>query len=77
MRYSLLLVFLAYTSALQAQFTEVQHGFVLNGIPSGTTSGVSWYDFDYDGWDDLTIGQGNAEILVFRNVQGRHTGKTR
>jgi len=70
MRYSLLLVFLAYTSALQAQFTEVQHGFVLNGIPSGTTSGVSWYDFDYDGWDDLTIGQGNAEILVFRNVQG-------
>jgi hypothetical protein len=70
MRYSLILVFLAYTSAIHAQFTEVQHGFLLNGLPSGTTSGVSWYDFDYDGWDDLTIGQGNAEILVFRNVQG-------
>ncbi len=70
MRYPLLLVLLAYTSAIHAQFTEVQHGFLLNGLPSGTTSGVSWYDFDYDGWDDLTIGQGNAEILVFRNVQG-------
>jgi len=70
MRYPLLLILLACFNSIQAQFTEVQHGFLLNGMPSGTTSGVSWYDFDNDGWDDLTIGQGNAEILVFRNVQG-------
>ena len=53
-----------------AQFAQVLHGIELTGMPSGHTSGVSWYDFDHDGWDDLTVGQGNDAILVLRNVNG-------
>ena len=55
---------------LRAQFTQVVHGVELTGMPSGHTSGVSWYDFDHDGWDDLTVGQGSDAILVLRNVNG-------
>jgi hypothetical protein len=69
LRYFLLLGLLK-VSMMNAQFTEIQHGFLLNGIPSGTTSGLSWYDYNRDGWDDLTVGQGSAEILLFRNIQG-------
>ena len=65
-----LLLGLLNVSIVFAQFTEVQHGFLLNGTPSGTTSGLSWYDYNRDGWDDLTVGQGSAEILLYRNMQG-------
>ncbi|MFM7726846.1 MAG: FG-GAP repeat domain-containing protein, partial [Flavobacteriales bacterium] len=60
----------AIRATLSAQFSQVIHGIELTGMPSGHTSGVSWYDFDHDGWDDLTIGQGNDAILVLRNVNG-------
>ena len=35
-------------------------------------SGVSFYDFDKDGWDDLTIGSKNQPILCFRNIEGTY-----
>lgn len=56
-----------------AQFTQIAHGIELSGVPVGHTSGVSWYDFDHDGWDDLTVGQGNEAILVLRNINGALT----
>ncbi len=65
-----LLLGLLNVSIVFAQFTEVQHGFLLNGTPAGTTSGLSWYDYNRDGWDDLTVGQGSAEIMLYRNIQG-------
>jgi hypothetical protein len=70
MRSGLLLILILNGLLLQGQFTEIQHGFLLNGMPNATTSGLSWYDYNRDGWDDLTVGQGNAEILLFRNIQG-------
>lgn len=33
-------------------------------------SGMSFYDFDQDGWDDLTIGQVDSDPLFFRNNEG-------
>ena len=70
MRVLLIVLVMCITSVIYAQFNQVDHGFLLDGVPAGTSSGISWYDFDGDGWDDLTVGQGNREILVYRNVQG-------
>ena len=66
----LFLLFILINYGAGAQFTQVEHGLVLTGMPVGHSSGVSWYDFDRDGWDDLTVGQGNDAILVLRNVNG-------
>lgn len=52
------------------QFTKFEHGISLVGNPQGHSPGLSWHDFDRDGWDDFTIGQGGDGILVYRNVQG-------
>lgn len=70
MRALLIVLVLCITGVIHAQFNQVDHGFLLDGVPAGTSSGISWYDFDGDGWDDLTVGQGNREILVYRNIQG-------
>ncbi|MFN5620612.1 MAG: FG-GAP-like repeat-containing protein [Flavobacteriales bacterium] len=68
---SLLVVLLALiTSVASSQFTKIEHGFSLEGNPAGHSPGVSWFDYDRDGWDDLTLGQGGFSILVYRNVQG-------
>ncbi len=70
----LISIFLAlFAHAAKAQFTLIPHGIELTGIPVGHSSGVSWYDYDHDGWDDLTVGQGNDAILVLRNVNGTLT----
>ncbi|MFN5296051.1 MAG: FG-GAP-like repeat-containing protein [Flavobacteriales bacterium] len=73
MRYCLLFLLLSLSLYSEAQFTQVVHGIELTGLPVGHTSGVSWYDFDHDGWDDLTVGQGNDAILVLRNINGTLT----
>ena len=71
MKHAILYLFLISAGlCASAQFTQVDHGIVLSGMPAGTSSGVSWYDFDRDGWDDLTVAQGNDAILVMRNVNG-------
>jgi hypothetical protein len=33
-------------------------------------AGVSFFDFDDDGWDDLTFAMGNDSLAIFRNVEG-------
>lgn len=70
MRILFLSCLLVCAYALKAQFTQVQHGIELTGMTTGHTSGVSWYDFDDDGWDDLTVGQGNDAILALKNTNG-------
>ncbi|NNE55931.1 MAG: CRTAC1 family protein [Flavobacteriales bacterium] len=55
-----------------AQFVDVasQHGIA--NINEGTYdgNGVSWYDFNYDGWDDLTLANGDEGLLFFVNDNG-------
>ena len=70
MRSLLFFLFALMTVCSNGQFTKIEHGFTLEGNPSGHSPGVSWFDFDHDGWDDLTLGQGGFPILIFRNVQG-------
>ncbi len=57
---------------LHAQFTNVssQYNFELAGTSTQSGCGVSFYDYDKDGWDDLTIGQASNEILVYHNDNG-------
>ncbi len=39
---------------------------------AGLSGGLSFVDFDQDGWDDLTIaGQSNANIQFYKNQQGQ------
>ncbi len=58
-----------------AQFTNVtsNYGFFLSGTSPQSGNGVSFYDYDNDGWDDLTIGQANNSILVYHNDNGDYT----
>ena len=70
--YLYLFFFLSFYSGV-AQFTQLPQPVELSGVPLGHSSGVSWYDYDNDGWDDLTVGQGNDAILVMRNINGTLT----
>lgn len=73
-----------------AQFTRQNQNFSLNYM-SGLTyaSGLSCYDFNHDGWDDITVAtntdgvrtflnnQGQfEEIYLFNNIQGQIRGVT-
>lgn len=60
---------------LCAQFT-IEHGLMDSvHIHTGTEygSGVSFYDFDNDGWDDLTFGSGTGPIHFYKNNMGTLT----
>ena len=56
----------------KAQFVNVtsQFNLFVGGDYALSGSGMSFYDYDKDGWDDLTYAASNSPILVFRNVQG-------
>lgn len=55
-----------------AQFEDVSSQ--LGALPPLPTTyngnGVSFADFNEDGWDDLTFGRGNQPIAIFENVNG-------
>jgi hypothetical protein len=67
--FGLLLIF---STLLCAQFNDVgvslginnESSFSLNG------SGISFYDFDHDGWDDITVATNGIPIKCYRNLQG-------
>lgn len=56
-----------------AQFVDVTtmlgQNIVLDGL--GLGSGISFYDINGDGWDDLTIGNGHGDIAIFINNEGQ------
>ena len=54
---------------LTAQFTEISSSFDINNIATSTYDGcgLSWYDFNQDGHDDLTLGSGNGNVRFFLN----------
>jgi hypothetical protein len=67
----ILLCFIQLTSI--AQFVDVTtmlgQNIVLDGL--GLGSGISFYDINGDGWDDLTIGNGHGDIAIFINNEGQ------
>lgn len=60
--------------ALSAQtFTDVaaaQNVTAVQYAPHHYANGMSFYDFDEDGWDDLTYPMSNDSIAFYRNVNG-------
>lgn len=69
----IIFIFCLYSELPAQTFTDVaaQQGIV-HTAPSFDTSGggVSFYDFDDDGWDDLTLTRENDTIQFYRNNQG-------
>lgn len=63
-----------YTSSAQVQFSEVGNSMGLGGSSYGNGTlggGISFYDFDQDGWDDLTISsEAGSPIRFYRNDNG-------
>lgn len=58
-----------------AQFTDVSWQYTDWGIELKTPlnaygSGVSFYDFNKDGWDDITMGGGESPIVFLKNNAG-------
>ncbi len=67
------LFLLLHTDDLMAQgFLSVgqQHSLTSMNASDNYGSGVSFYDLDNDGWDDLTFAQTNDSLLIYRNVNG-------
>ncbi len=53
-----------YTNIAPAQGIDI----LVNSDDFG--NGVSFYDFDGDGWDDLTFARSNDSIAFYKNVEG-------
>jgi len=62
-----------FQPVVNAQFVDVTsmlgQDIVLNGL--GLGSGISFYDINGDGWDDLTIGNAHQPIAIFLNNEGQ------
>ena len=65
-------IILLSLQAYSQTFVDVgeDQGLFVNSNESFFGSGVSFFDFDHDGWDDLTFGQDLDSILFFKNVNG-------
>jgi hypothetical protein len=74
MKYTLFSALLLVGSTVFSQFTQIasQFGIILTGNTVQSGCGASMYDYDYDGWDDLTLGQPFNPILVYHNNQGNY-----
>ena len=79
--YSVIILFLFTLQVTMAQtsFSEVasSRGIHHNTMVSNFSGGVSFRDFDGDGWDDLTLGSGTGHnISFYKNVSGTFTPVT-
>src|SRR5687767_2728669 len=79
MRFYLSVVLCAVSSAALAQaFTDVaaSQGVIMQNTGTPILGmGLSFYDYDKDGWDDLTFASTNDSLVIYHNEGG--TGFTR
>ncbi|MFN5092837.1 MAG: FG-GAP repeat domain-containing protein [Bacteroidota bacterium] len=64
-----LLVFVDARAQLFTRVTEISGLLAMNGTTQWG-NGVSFFDVDEDGWDDITICIANAPTRYYKNVQG-------
>ncbi len=67
--YALLLgiVFLSVSSFAQFEIVSEEMGIYVNHENTVWGNGASFYDFNHDGWDDLTTANGDSAIKFFQN----------
>lgn len=70
-----------FTIFSQISFTESASSLGVNNnygsIPGGFGGGVSFCDFDNDGWDDITFGTGSGQtVKFFKNNNGTYSEVT-
>lgn len=65
----ILLGFLFFASPLFGQFESVNQDFGIYVLHEDTEwgNGASFYDYNHDGWDDLTTANGDSAIQFFQN----------
>lgn len=73
-------IFIWATCLILSTHLSLAQGFIevgaANGIDMRNTGnsvlgmGMSFYDFDKDGWDDLTYCSSNDSLVMYRNLQG-------
>jgi len=69
----LILSSLSFASLQAQQFTDVSANTgVIHSMNSsdGFGAGVSFHDFDHDGWDDITLVSENDSLYFFKNMGG-------
>jgi hypothetical protein len=68
----LLLLLLFAQLAVAGQFTDIAGDLGLDIIHEDTEygNGMSFYDFNHDGWDDLTVANGDSTIQFYVNNEG-------
>jgi FG-GAP-like repeat/ASPIC and UnbV/SprB repeat/Secretion system C-terminal sorting domain len=69
----LVLMLLQTSTALGQGFIEVAEQNGINMRNTGNSIlgvGMSFYDFDKDGWDDLTYCSSNDSLVMYRNLEG-------
>ncbi|MGS2725905.1 FG-GAP-like repeat-containing protein [Psychroserpens sp. BH13MA-6] len=72
----LLIVGVVSVGHSQLQFSNVAINSGLNAVQGGTAygNGVSFYDFDNDGWDDVTMTSAvNNQVRFYKNTNGVFT----
>lgn len=73
LKFTLATVLLALVVNMGAQtFTNVANNHGIQAFSNGGEygGGVSFFDYNGDGWDDLTICRNSLDILRYRNVEG-------
>tara|TARA_R110000787_G_scaffold167495_5_gene280437 strand:- start:4874 stop:6577 length:1704 start_codon:yes stop_codon:yes gene_type:complete len=71
----LLNLLLIFQSEAQVEFEDVSSllGINITGPNNTKLGGVSFYDFDNDGWDDLTFAcKGDFPVRFFKNIDGSY-----
>lgn len=71
----ILALFVLNACSLHAQFSDVSSLLNINTTVATTYNGngLSFYDFNQDGWDDITIGRGFLEPIFLINNEGVFT----
>ena len=69
----ILLVFLYSNFCFGQTFTDIinsQNITYTQTVPNNRANGMSFYDFDEDGWDDLTFPVNGDSIVFYKNING-------